>query len=97
MNVHVDLLDRDKMTEYNVAADIKVLLSDAAKMDEVKSAIEKMVKIQSSSVEEVGFGIVALKATVLMNDEEGGMDELEKKITDLEAVSQMEVESISRI
>jgi elongation factor 1-beta len=85
------------MTEYNVAADIKVLLSDAAKMDEVKAEIEKMVKIQSSSQEEVGFGIVALKATILMNDDEGGMDELEKKINELEAVSQMEVENITRI
>jgi elongation factor 1-beta len=85
------------MTEYNVAADIKVLLTDAAKMDEVKAQIEKMVKVQSSSTEEVGFGIVALKATILLNDEEGGMDELEKKIKELEAVSQMEVENVSRI
>jgi len=85
------------MAEYNVAADIKVLLSDAAKSDEVKAEIEKMVKVQSSSVDEVGFGIVALKMTILMNDDEGGMDELEKKITDLEAVSQMEVENITRI
>ena len=85
------------MVEYNVAAEIKVLLSDAAKKDEVKAEIEKMVKVQSSSVDEVGFGIVALKMTVLMNDDEGGMDELERKITGLEAVSQMEVENISRI
>ena len=85
------------MSEYNVAADIKVLLTDSSKMDEVKAEIEKMVKIRNSSIDEVGFGIVALKATILMNDDEGGMDELEKKIKDLDAVSQIEVENVTRI
>lgn len=97
INASADLLDRDIMTEYNVAADIKVLLTDSSKMDEVKAEIEKLVKVQSSSREEIGFGIVALMATILLNDDEGGMDELEKKINELDAVSQMEVVNVTRI
>lgn len=85
------------MGEFNVAAEIRILLSDSSKIEEVKSEVAKIVKVQSFSQEDVGFGIIALKATILLNDEEGGMEETEKKINDLEAVSQMEVENVTRI
>lgn len=85
------------MTEYNVAADVKIYLSDPAKMDTVKSEIEKVVKVQQFKEEELGFGIKVLKATLLLNDEEGGMDAAEKKIKEIESVSQIEVENVTRI
>jgi translation elongation factor EF-1beta len=85
------------MSEYNVAAEIKVYVSDPSKLDEVKGEIEKIAKVQNFSEEDVGFGIKVLKATLLLNDDEGGMDATEKKIKEIENVSQMEVENVSRI
>lgn len=96
-NAHAILKDRDFMAEYNVAADIKIYVSDPAKMDTVKSEIEKIVKVQQFKEEELGFGIKVLKATLLLNDEKGGMDAAEKKIKEIDSVSQIEVENVTRI
>jgi len=85
------------MEEYNVAAQIKVYVEDPAAMDSVKAEIEKLVKVQRFWEEDVGFGIKVLKATLLMVDAEGGMEKLEEKIRSLDNVSQVEVESVSRV
>ncbi len=83
--------------EYNVAAHVKIYVEDPSSMGGVKEEIGKLVKVQEFKEEDVGFGIKVLKATFLMNDSEGGMDELEEKIKNLNNVSQVEVESISRV
>ncbi|MCK5505054.1 MAG: hypothetical protein KAJ10_07810 [Thermodesulfovibrionia bacterium] len=85
------------MEGYNVAAQIKVYVEDPAAIDNVKAGIEKIAKVQRFWEEDVGFGIKVLKATLLLVDSEGGMDKLEEKIKSLEKVSQVEVESVSRV
>ncbi len=85
------------MEEYNVAAQIKVYVDDPSALDDVKAGIEKLAKVQRFWEEDVGFGIKVLKVTLLMNDKKGGMDELEQKIRSLGKVSQVEVESVSRV
>ena len=84
--------------ELNVVAQIKVYVDDPASMDEVKKSIGEIVKVQKFWEEDVGFGIKALKASILLADsEEGGMDKVEQQINALEHVSQMEVESVGRV
>jgi translation elongation factor aEF-1 beta len=83
--------------EYNIEARIKVYIEDPKSIPNVKSHIEKLVKVVKFWEEDVGFGIKALKAVVLMNDSEGGMDQLEEKIRGIEHVGQFEVESVSRV
>ena len=85
------------MVEFNVAADIKVYVDDASKMDIVKKEIEKLVKVQRFWEEDVGFGIKALKATLLLEDSEGGTEAVEEKIKALSHVSQVEVENVTRV
>jgi len=85
------------MTEYNVAADIKIFLEDSKASDKVKSDLEKIAKVRTSSVEDGPFGIKILRATLLLNDEQGGMDEIEEKIRKIEGVSQVEVENVTRV
>lgn len=85
------------MEEYNVAADIKIFLEDASKADKVKKGLEKLAKVRNSNIEEGPFGIKILKATLLLNDDSGGMDALEKKISEIEGVSQVEVENVTRV
>jgi translation elongation factor EF-1beta len=85
------------MVEYNVEAQIKVYVEDPAAMDSVKAGIEKIAKVQRFWEEDVGFGIKVLKATLLLVDAEGGMEKLEENIRSLDKVSQVEVESVSRV
>jgi len=96
-NAYAGLRGRDDMAEYNVAADIKVYVEDLKKMDSVKKDIEKIAKVQRFWEEDVGFGIKVLKATLLLNDDAGGMDALEGKIRKINSVSEMEVENVTRI
>ncbi len=85
------------MAEYNVAADVKIYLEDASKADPVKKGLEKIAKVRASRIEDGPFGIKILFATLLLNDEEGGMDALEEKISGIEGVSQIEVENVTRV
>ncbi|MFH1394360.1 MAG: elongation factor 1-beta [Candidatus Micrarchaeota archaeon] len=85
------------MAELNVSATLKIFVDNPAKMDAVKAAIEQVVKVQKFDEMDVGFGIKALKAYVLMADDEGGMDKLESQIKEIDGVSQMEVEEVGRI
>ncbi len=85
------------MEEYNVAAQIKVYVDDPAMMAQVKAHIEKLAKVQRFWEEDVGFGIKVLKATLLMNDAEGGMDKIEEKIRKIKNVSELEVETVTRV
>ncbi len=85
------------MVEYNVAADLKLYLEDSSKSESVKQELDKLVKVQVAKEEELGFGIKILKVTVLMNDDQGGMDQLEEKIRSLDNVSEVETENIRRV
>jgi len=83
--------------EYNVAARVKIYLDDPASMAEVKSGIEKLIKVQKFWEEDVGFGIKVLKANLLITDSEGAMDELEGKLRGVKGVSEIEVEEVGRV
>ncbi len=85
------------MEEFNVAADIKIFLNDASKADAVKKGLEKITKVRTSRIEDGPFGIKILHATLLLNDDQGGMDALESKISEIDGVSQIEVENITRV
>jgi elongation factor 1-beta len=85
------------MEEYNVAAQLKIYLDDPSQMGRVKTDIGKIAKVDKFWEEDVGFGIKVLKVNILMNDSQGGMDELEGKIKNIENVSEVEVETVTRV
>jgi translation elongation factor aEF-1 beta len=85
------------MEELNVAVQLKIYVEDPSAMDSVKKSVEELAKVQNFSEEDVGFGIKVLKATLLMADSEGGTDQLEEKIKNVEKVSQVEVISVGRV
>ena len=85
------------MTEYNVAAQIKVYVDDPSAIEKVKEEIGKLAKVQEASEQDVGFGIKALMLTVLFDDSQGGTEELEEKIKAIEHVSQTEVVGVNRL
>ena len=83
--------------EYDVAVDLKIFVDDYKHMEKIKSGISGLAKVQKFWEEEIAFGAKALKATILMNDKSGGLDSLEEKIRSIEGVSEIEVETITRI
>ncbi|MBI5227816.1 hypothetical protein HY988_04480 [Candidatus Micrarchaeota archaeon] len=85
------------MEELNVAAQIKIYLDDPKASDEVKSNVGKIAKVQKSWEEDIGFGIKVLKVNLLMSDSEGGMESVEKKIREVAHVSEVEVETVTRV
>ncbi|MFN7990887.1 MAG: hypothetical protein U0R44_01885 [Candidatus Micrarchaeia archaeon] len=85
------------MEEFNVAAQVKIYIDDPASMAHVKKDIEKLAKIQKLWEEDVGFGIKVLKANLLLTDAEGGMEKLETAIRKLKGVSELEVETVTRV
>jgi translation elongation factor EF-1beta len=85
------------MEEYNVAAQIKVYLDEPSSMASVKDGIGKLAKVQKFWEEDLGFGIKVLKANLLLTDAEGGMEKLEFDIRNLKGVSELEVETVTRV
>jgi len=85
------------MVEYNVMAEMKIYVDDSEAIPAIKEEIGKLAKLQNAVEEDVGFGIKALRITVLFDDSQGGTEELSEKIKAIEHVSQVEVENVGRI
>lgn len=96
VNVVLSGLDGDQM-EYNVVAKLKIYVEDPQYIEEVKKNITQVAKVSKIWEEDVGFGIKVLKVTFLLNDNAGGMNELEEKVSKLSHVSEYEVEEVGRI
>ncbi len=76
---------------------MKIYLDDPSQMERVKKDIDKIAKVNKVWEEDVGFGIKVLKVNLLLNDSEGGMDQLEGKIREIKNVSEVEVEAVTRV
>ncbi len=85
------------MEDYNVAAQVKITVEDSSKIDQVKADLGKVAKVNKVWEEDIGFGIKVIKANLLLNDSEGGMDKLEGRIRKLANVSEVEVEAVTRV
>jgi elongation factor 1-beta len=73
----------------------KVLPSDPAKFGQVKAGLEA-IKHQRLEEEPIGFGVTAIKFTVMVPDEGGKQEELEEKINAIEGVGEVELVHFSR-
>lgn len=79
-----------------VAVTVKIFPEDVEKLEEIKSAVSKVVKIAKSESEDIGFGLKALKIVFVMDDA-GGVDEIEQKLSSIPGVSQVQIEDVRRI
>ncbi|MEM2948709.1 MAG: hypothetical protein QXL47_02815 [Candidatus Anstonellales archaeon] len=79
-----------------VAVTVKIFLEDVEKLEEIKKAVEKIVKVAKSESEDIGFGLKALKIVFVMDDA-GGVDEIEQKLSSIPGVSQVQIEDVRRI
>ena len=73
----------------------KILPSDPDKFEGLKSGLEKL-KPQRLEDEPIGFGVTALKLTVMVPDEGGKQEELENKINAIDGAGGIELLKFSR-
>ena len=78
-----------------------VLEAPETEPDEVKGKVASAIEeyggdIGSVDVEEVAFGIKALKIVFIMDEKKGSTDKLEETIKELEGVSSLEVIDVRR-
>ena len=69
--------------------------AEQGSLEKVKEALKEM-GAQEVKEEPIGFGIVVLKALFVI-PEDSSMDELESKISEIEGVSSIDVESMNRL
>jgi len=73
----------------------KVTPDSVEAFDSVKAAVEKF-EPKKLEEEEVAFGLKAVKATFLVPEIDGKMDELEENLNSIENVGAVEVVAMSR-
>ncbi len=73
----------------------KIIPEDMEYFNSVNSAVEALGPKRLEK-EPVGFGVEAVKATFLVPEEEGKMDELEQNLNSIEHVAGVEVTHMSR-
>ncbi len=82
----------------NVGAIIKVL-PEGTEVDlkDLENKIKKAVNPKRIERQPIAFGLQALMVTVVIQEAEGATDSLEEKIRAIEGVSEVSVESVSRL
>ena len=84
-----------------VAAILKVMPENPdVNLDDLKETIKNAVDSESfEKIEEepIGFGLVALNVTIVVDDGEGGTEPAEKTIADIDDVQTVEVTDVRRL
>jgi len=88
--------------EFNVVAKLKVMPeSPEVDLDGVKAKSEEIInahgKLHSSEVTPIAFGLSALILNLLLNDNAGGMDEIEEGVRKIDGVADVTVEDLNRL
>ncbi len=85
-----------------VAVSMRVMpTSEEVDTDALLKLIKNLVKgeysLGNSQIEEVAFGLKAIRLIIIMDDKEGMMDRIENEIRKIDGVSEVEVEEVSLI
>jgi len=88
--------------ELNVAASLRIMPESLeVDLEKTKKAVEKIVtkhgKINSSEIKPIAFGLKALEIMILLNDKEGGMEEIEARIAKTPGVNSVEILDVTRL
>ncbi len=87
----------------NVAVIMKVLPNDVSiqpqeLLERIKKALPENYKIIGSGEEPIAFGLKALKIIISIPEQtEGGTEQLEKLLKQVEGVEEVEVEAVHRL
>ena len=90
------------MTDWNVVAKLRVMPKAVeTDLEAIKRGIEQLVgekaKVHSMEVKPIAFGLKALEVNVLLNDKQGGLEELEDRVRKVEGVGEVETTDVNRL
>lgn len=84
----------------DVAVILKVLPKDSdLDVEDLKNKIEveieNLCKLNKSEIQEIGFGLKAIRLEIIVPDEEGKIDRVEANIGRVNGVGQVDTEDVS--
>ncbi len=65
--------------------------------DKVAETSRSVAKLQGMQEKPIAFGVSAILIRVILEDKEGGPDEIEKALADIQGVQSVEVMDMSRL
>ncbi len=65
--------------------------------DSIEEALPESAELSGVAREEVAFGLVALMVNVMVEDEEGGTEDVEATLADLPDVESANTENVGRV
>lgn len=98
----VDSRDRKGISMGDVAVLLKILPTDVElDVESLKSKIvdglKAMCEVNKVEIQEIGFGLKAIKLQVIVPDEEGKIDQVEQVIAAVEGVGQVDTEEVTLV
>ncbi len=86
----------------DVAVVLKVLPEDTdipveKLKDQITSRIKGLCEVNKVDIEEIGFGLKAIKFQVIVPDEEGKIDRVEQAISGISGVGQVDAEDVTLV
>jgi elongation factor 1-beta len=66
-------------------------------LEKIKSSVPDGTDVRANEIVPVAFGLKALRVNLARDESLGGTDDIEEAIGNIEGVSQVEVEVVSRI
>jgi len=66
-------------------------------LENIKNIVKGEFSLGKGDIEEVAFGLKAIRLIIIMEDKEGLMDRIEKDIRSVDGVGEVEVEEVSLI
>ncbi len=94
--------DHEGISMGDVAVLLKILPTDVelnieSLKDAVVSKVKPLCQVNKVEINEVGFGLKAIKIQVIVPDEEGKIDQIEETITSVEGVGQVDTEEVTLV
>jgi elongation factor 1-beta len=88
--------------ELNVAASVRIMPTGVEiNLENIRKEVEKIVskygKLNSSEIKPIAFGLNSLEVMLLLNDKEGGMEDIEAQITNVAGVNGVEILEVTRL
>jgi elongation factor 1-beta len=88
--------------ELNVAANVRIMPTGVEiNLEEIRKSVEMIVskygKLNSSEIKPIAFGLKSLEVMLLLNDKEGGMEEIEAQIAKIKGVNGVEILEVTRL
>lgn len=88
--------------ELNVAANMRIMPEGVdvnlnSVLKSVNEIVAKYGKVNSHEIKPIAFGLNSLEVMVLLNDKEGGMDQIEAAISKIAGVNSVEILEVTRL